>query len=90
MVSGDTGPTHIAAAVGTPIVSLFGPTNPRRNGPWDADDVAISRYDACDCHYERQCSRDAAHWCLSTITEADVRAAIDARLGLAVARAATV
>src|SRR5690606_32587611 len=32
MVSGDTGPLHIAAAVGTPIVSIFGPTDPQRNG----------------------------------------------------------
>ena len=34
MVSGDTGPLHIAAAVGTPIVALFGPTRAERNGPW--------------------------------------------------------
>ena len=34
MVSGDTGPTHIAAAVGTPIVGIYGPTRPSRNGPW--------------------------------------------------------
>ena len=34
MVSGDTGPLHIAAAVGTPIVALFGPTKSERNGPW--------------------------------------------------------
>ena len=33
MVSGDTGPTHIAAAVGTPIVGIYGPTRPERNGP---------------------------------------------------------
>ena len=80
MVSGDTGPTHIAAAVGTPVVALFGPTNPGRNGPWDEDDVVVSRYEACGCHYERKCSRDAAHWCLSTITERDTRQAIEARL----------
>ena len=33
-VSGDTGPLHIAAAVGTPMVGIFGPTDPQRNGPW--------------------------------------------------------
>ena len=35
MVSGDTGPLHLAAAVGTPVVGLYGPTPPGRNGPWD-------------------------------------------------------
>jgi lipopolysaccharide heptosyltransferase I len=89
MVSGDTGPTHIAAAVGTPVVALFGPTNPARNGPWDEDDVVVSRYEACGCHYERKCSRDAAHWCLSTITERDARQAIDSRLQRAAERSST-
>ena len=45
MVSGDTGPTHIAAAVGTPLVGIFGPTRPERNGPWSPDDVTVSRDD---------------------------------------------
>jgi lipopolysaccharide heptosyltransferase I len=80
MVSGDTGPTHIAAAVGTPIVAVFGPTSPSRNGPWLPADVEISRYDRCDCHYERRCRREPAAWCLGTIGEDEVRAAIDERL----------
>ena len=32
MVSGDTGPIHVAGAVGTPLVGIYGPTNPDRNG----------------------------------------------------------
>jgi lipopolysaccharide heptosyltransferase I len=87
MVSGDTGPTHIAAAVGTPIVALFGPTNPRRNGPWDGRDITIGRYEACACHYERRCRREADDWCLGTIGEDEVRQAIDRRLAAAAARA---
>jgi lipopolysaccharide heptosyltransferase I len=34
MVSGDTGPMHCAAALGTPVVALFGPTWPECTGPW--------------------------------------------------------
>jgi lipopolysaccharide heptosyltransferase I len=83
MVSGDTGPTHIAGAVGTPIVALFGPTDPARNGPWGAGDLEISRYARCDCHYERSCRRDLSAWCLGTITEDEIRRAINARLGRA-------
>jgi heptosyltransferase-1 len=33
-VAGDTGPLHLAAALGTPLVALFGPTDPARNGPY--------------------------------------------------------
>ena len=60
-VSGDTGPLHLACAMGTPVVALFGPTTEQRNGPWDDRDVSISRYDHCDCHYQRTCRRDATH-----------------------------
>jgi heptosyltransferase I len=80
MVSGDTGPTHIAAALGTPVVALFGPTSSARNGMWTPGDIEISRYEQCDCHYERACRRDAAGWCLGAIDEAEVCAAIDQRL----------
>lgn len=80
IVSGDTGPLHIAAALGVPAVSLFGPTNPRRNGPWADADIAISRYDACVCHYERRCRRDAAGWCLGGIAASEVIEAVDERL----------
>jgi lipopolysaccharide heptosyltransferase I len=80
MVSGDTGPIHIAGATATPLVAVFGPTSPGRNGPWDPRDVSISRYEACDCHYVRRCRRPDADWCLRAIAVPDVTRAIDARL----------
>ena len=78
MVSGDTGPLHIAAAVGTPIVSIFGPTDPARNGPWRPEDVTVSRYAACGCHYDRRCRQE--EWCLTTIPVVEVTAAVQRRL----------
>jgi lipopolysaccharide heptosyltransferase I len=78
MVSGDTGPLHIAAAAGTPAVAIHGPTDPARNGPWAASDVAVSRYAACGCHYERRCRQRA--WCLEGVTVPEVTAAIQRRL----------
>jgi heptosyltransferase-1 len=78
MVSGDTGPLHVAAAAGTPTVALFGPTDPHRNGPWSPEDVSVSRYGACSCHYERRCHSQS--WCLESIQVAEVTAAIQQRL----------
>ena len=80
IISGDTGPLHIAAAVGVPAVALFGPTNARRNGPWAGDDISISRYETCDCHYERRCRRDVSAWCLGSITVNEVSAAVAERM----------
>jgi heptosyltransferase-1 len=34
LVAGDSGPLHLAAAMGVPVVGIFGPTDPVRNGPW--------------------------------------------------------
>jgi len=78
IVSGDTGPLHIAAAVSTPAIGVYGPTNPRRNGPWDPRDVMVSRFETCSCHYQRQCR--IADWCLNHVTVAEVTAAIQQRL----------
>jgi lipopolysaccharide heptosyltransferase I len=58
-VGGDTGPTHLAIAAGTPIVGLFGPTEWWRNGSLRAADICVERVDiGCrtDCH-RRACSK---------------------------------
>ena len=79
MVSGDTGPLHIAAALGTPVVGLYGPTWPERNGPWDPADVVVSRADSCVCHHKRQCLRRRV-MCLNDVSVDEVAAAVDRRL----------
>jgi heptosyltransferase I len=79
MVSGDTGPLHVATAVGTPVVAIFGPTDPVRNGPWARDDVTVSRFDACGCHYDRRCR--SRQWCLTTVEVTEVTAAVQRRIG---------
>jgi heptosyltransferase-1 len=79
MVSGDTGPLHLAAAVGTPVVALFGPTRPERNGPWAAADVSVSRVAQCECQYQRRCRRREP--CIEDIGVEEVLAAVARRLG---------
>lgn len=78
MVSGDTGPTHIGAAVGTPIVGIYGPTRPERNGPWLPEDITVSRASICQCHHLRRCR--SAHWCLLDVAADEVQAAVERRL----------
>ena len=41
IVSADTGPLHLASALGTPVIGLYGPTDPARNGPFSASDVVV-------------------------------------------------
>ena len=44
VVGGDTGPLHLAAALGVRVVGLYGPTDPRRNGPWGQIDSTIDHF----------------------------------------------
>jgi heptosyltransferase-1 len=42
-VGGDTGPTHLAGMLAAPMVALFGPTDPARNGPWGVGPKVVVR-----------------------------------------------
>ena len=55
LVTNDSGPMHVAAAVGTPVVAIFGPTNPRRTGPYGAGHRVLSGRAPCSPCYRRQC-----------------------------------
>ena len=78
MVSGDTGPAHIASAIGTPVVGIYGPTRPVRNGPLSPHDVTVSRDAICQCHHLRRCVRD--RMCLLDIESGEVVGAVERRL----------
>ncbi len=81
VVGADTGPLHLACAVGTPVVALFGPTDPARNGPFAADDVVVRRAPACFPCYSRSCLRHAG--VMAEIPVAEVKEAATRRLALA-------
>jgi len=52
-IGGDTAPTHLAVAAKAPIVGIFGPTEWRRNGSLNTDDICVDRNDIdcrVDCH----------------------------------------
>jgi 3-deoxy-D-manno-octulosonic-acid transferase/heptosyltransferase-1 len=56
VVSTDTGPMHLAAAVGTPVVALFGPTAPWRTGPFGHGHKIIRADLECSPCFKRQCN----------------------------------
>ena len=52
-VGGDTGPMHLAAALGIPVVGLFGPTNPVRNGPFGTRSIVLRSPSSPTTHSRR-------------------------------------
>lgn len=80
-VGGDTGPTHLAVAAGTPVVGIFGPTEWWRNGSPRSNDICVERFDTgCreNCH-RRHCD----NWICLEIEVERVLRAVEKRLELA-------
>ncbi len=77
IVVGNTGPAHLAAAVGTPIVSLFAPTVPEvRWRPWRVPHELLYRDVPCAGCRARVCPVEG-HPCLGGVGVEDVRAALE-------------
>ncbi|HVA72817.1 MAG TPA: glycosyltransferase family 9 protein [Candidatus Limnocylindrales bacterium] len=54
LVAGDTGPLHLASALGTPVVGLYGPTDPARNGPFSHRDIVVRNASPEETTYRRE------------------------------------
>lgn len=52
-VAADTGPLHLASALGTPAIGLYGPTDPARNGPFSKHDVVVRNASPEETTYRR-------------------------------------
>ncbi len=74
-VGGDTGPMHIASAVDCPVVTIMGPTNPVRNGPYGVKSIILQKEIDCINCWKRKCPLDH-HNCMKQITVNEVFNAI--------------
>lgn len=79
VVSADTGPLHLAAALGAPVIGLYGPTDPSRNGPYGSRDIVVRNPHASVTTYRREASYSPA---MTSITVDQVLHAIERRLRL--------
>ena len=86
VVCGDSSPMHLAAAVGTPFVALFGPTPADRRAPLAGAGRVLARPPACAPCDRATCANPVFRQCLKLIDVADVQQACDALLPALVAR----
>lgn len=77
VVACDSGPLHLAVALGTPVVGLYGPTDPARNGPYGGRDIVIRNAGEQDTTHDREDSDSEA---MLSITVDQVFAAVEERL----------
>src|SRR5439155_8726866 len=79
IVTNDTGPMHVAAALKTPIVALFGPTEPRRTGPYGQLEHVLQLKLPCEPCLKHRCFYPQPIECLRAISPAMVVQAIQTR-----------
>lgn len=86
LVTNDSGPMHIAAAMCTPVVALFGPTSPMRTGPYGAGHRIMKTDLPCQPCFSRSCRNQVPLECLTAIDPEQViqavRAAVRSPIGV--------
>jgi lipopolysaccharide heptosyltransferase II len=81
MVTNDTGPMHVAAALGRPIVAVFGPTEPRRTGPYGQIENVLQSADLpCVPCLKSRCRYLKPFECLRSLDPDTVFESVDRRL----------
>ncbi len=73
IITTDSGPMHVSAAVGTPTVALFGPTDPARTGPYGEGHTVIRRNLPCSPCFLKKCETKK---CMKEISVEDVFQAV--------------
>lgn len=79
LITNDSGPMHIAAAVGTPVVALFGPTSEVRTGPYGIGHSVLTGNVSCRPCFSRTCHNPLQMECLRIVSPEQVLAAARAQ-----------
>jgi heptosyltransferase-1 len=82
MVTNDTGPMHVAAALGKPLVALFGPTEPRRTGPYGQPENVLRIELPCSPCLKSFCTWKNPNECLTAISPVTVFERVQKQFGL--------
>ncbi len=72
LITNDSGPMHIAAALGVPVIAIFGPTSAARTGPYGTGHHVLSGRVLCSPCFSRVCRHDPEMECLHLIKPAQV------------------
>jgi heptosyltransferase I len=81
MVTNDTGPMHVAAALGKPVVGVFGPTEPRRTGPYGQFNRVVRHQLPCIPCLKSRCTWPQPMECLTAISPSAVFDVVRRELG---------
>ena len=76
VITNDSGPMHIAAAVGTPVVAIFGPTDPALTGPYGNQHVVLRAGIPCSPCLKDHCTHTPRMECMTLVTVEQVLAAV--------------
>lgn len=88
LITTDSGPMHLAAAVGTSVVALFGPTAPWRTGPYGQDHIVLRAGIHCSPCFKKECltTEYEKHACMKRISVDEVaRAVLEKLVGAPIA-----
>ncbi|HOW19649.1 MAG TPA: lipopolysaccharide heptosyltransferase II [Phycisphaerae bacterium] len=81
LISNESGPMHVAVALGRPVAGVVGPTNPRRNGPFSTNSRIVRHALPCSpCYLKKLSQCRHGHACMRGVEAAEVIEAVEALL----------
>jgi heptosyltransferase-1 len=77
VIANDSGPIHMAAALEVPVLAVFGPTNPKRTGPYGRQHRVVTADVSCRPCYRRHCTQEVPECLAKVMPERVAREAVE-------------